>query len=166
MVKIKPGASEVRINFQGKTLELMGCLTEAGALTKSAAAMALRCSRHKVGKAGKALWRSGAINTYNVFSQDISGVNTQFQLWTAKSCQPPADAQEACRLAMLGLFYGHAKIEMPGFGWRLLRRSGRPVMAEVSFTNKEGEMVKWLIDAPRSARCSRPGSRPVDLSYP
>ncbi len=149
MVKMKPGAKEERINFKGKTLELMECLTEAGALTKSAAATALRCSRHKVGKAGKALWRSGAINAYNVFSRDVSGVTTQFQLWTARSGQPPADAKEACHLAILGLFYSHAKIEMPGFGWRLIRRSGRPVMAEVSFTNKDGEMVKWLIDAPR-----------------
>ena len=156
MVKMKPGAKEERINFTGKTLELMECLTEAGALTKSATAMALRCSRQKVGEAGKSLWRSGAINAYNVFSQDISGVNTRFQLWTARNCQPPADAKEACRLAALGLFYGHAKIEMPGFGWRLLRRSGRPVMAEVGFTNKYGEMVKWLIDAPRMGDVSAP----------
>ncbi len=156
MVKMKPGAREERISFTGKALELMECLTEAEALTKSAAAIALRCSRQKVGKAGKALWRSGVINAYNVFTQDISGVNTRFQLWTAKSCRPPADAQEACRLSMLGLFYGHAKIEMSGFGWRLIRRPGRPVMADVSFTNKEGGTAKWLIDAPRMGDAPAP----------
>ena len=156
MVKMKPGVKEERISFTGRTLELMECLAEAGALTKSAAAMALRCSRQKVGEAGNTLWRSGAINAYNVFSLDVSGVTAQFQLWIARGCRPPADAQEVCRLAALGLFYGHAKIEMSGFGWRLIRRPGRPVMAEVSFTSKDGGTVKWLIDAPRMGDAPAP----------
>lgn len=67
----------------------------------------------------------------------------------AKGCQPPGDATEACRLALLGVFFGHAKIEMPGFGWRLLRRPSRPAMAEVSFNDKDGNLIKWVIDAPR-----------------
>ena len=108
MVKMKSGAMEEGINFTGRTLELMECLAEAGALTKSAAAMALRCSRHKVGKAGNTLWRSGAINAYNVFSLDVSGVTAQFQLWIARAASPlptpkkcAASLPWVCSMAML-----------------------------------------------------------------
>ena len=149
MIKMKASISENRHDFTDKTLELLECMTQAGALTKSTAATALRCGRHEADNAGKALWYSGMIDIYNVYSRDVNLNNAQFHLWVAHGCPSPGDATEACRLAVLGIFFGHAKIEMPGFGWRLLRRSGRPAMAEVSFHGKDGNVVKWMIDAPR-----------------
>jgi hypothetical protein len=102
-----------------------------------------------VGSAGKALWRSGAIDIYNVYSRGANGTNAQFYHWVIKGCQPPGNATEACRLASLGLFFGHAKNEIPGFSWQLLRRPGRPVMAELNLVNKDGNAIRWVIDAPR-----------------
>ena len=150
LVKMKAGVMEEGRDFTGKAAELMECMVDAGALTQTAAALALRCNRQEAGRAAKSLWFAGMMDIYNVLSQNASSTtNAQFQLWVIKGCQAPADAREACRLAILGLFYGHAKIEMPGFGWRLVRRHGWPVMAEVGFANKDGEVVKWLVDAPR-----------------
>jgi hypothetical protein len=149
MVKARASFLEEACDFTGRASGLMERMVEAGALTQTAAAAALGCGRHEAGGAAKSLWFSGMIDRYNVFSRSVRGLNALFQLWVVKGCPPPADAREACRMAVLGLFYGHAKIEMPGFGWRLLCRKGRPVMAEVSFTNKDGEPVKWLLDAPR-----------------
>ncbi len=149
VIKMKAGTMDNKRSFTGKTLELLECMMQAGALTKSAAATALRCGRHEAGNVGKTLWYSGMIDIYRVYSRDTSGNNVQFHLWVAKDCQPPANATEACRLALLGIFFGHAKIEMPGFGWRLLRRPSRPAMAEVRLDGKDGNVIRWAIDAPR-----------------
>ncbi len=149
MIKMKSKIIRNEPGFTGKTLGLLECMTQAGALTKSAAATALRCGRHVAGNAGKALWHSGMIDIYNVYSRDLNMNNAQFHLWVAKSCQPPSGATEACRLAVLGIFFSHAKIEMPGFGWRLSRRPGRPAMAEVRLDGKDGNVNRWIIDAPR-----------------
>jgi hypothetical protein len=111
----------------------------------------MRRNRQSAGRAANSLWRAGMIDIYNVLSRNVNGFNAQFQLWVIKGDQPPADAWEACRLAILGLFYGHAKIEMPGFDWRLIHRPGRPVLAEVSFDGKDGEAMRWLIDVPRQS---------------
>ncbi len=149
MVKMKPSAMEKGRELTGKVLDLLECLKEAGALNQTAAATAMRRNRQAAGQAANSLWRAGMIDIYNVLSRDVNGFNAQFQLCVAKGGQPPADAGEACRLAILSLFYGHAKIEMPGFGWRLIHRSGRPVLAEVSFDGKDGAALRWLIDTPR-----------------
>jgi hypothetical protein len=116
MIKMKANAIRNGHGFTGKTLGLLECMTQAGALIKSAATTALRCGRHEASNAGKALWHSGMIDIYNVYSRDVSMNNAQFHLWVAHGCPSPGDATEACRLAVLGIFFGHAKIEMPGFG--------------------------------------------------
>jgi hypothetical protein len=149
MIEVRESVMEEAHSLTVKATDLMECMLEAEALTKSAAAMALRCGRHEVGKAAKNLWSAWMIDIYKVFSRSVTGTNAQFQLWVAKGCRPPADAREACRLAVLGMFYGRAKIEMPGFGWRLVRPHGLPVMAEVTFANKNGRAIKWVVDAPR-----------------
>lgn len=149
LIKARASFVEEAHDFTGKASEVMEIMMEAEAMTQTAAAVGLACNRQKAGGAAKSLWLSGMLDIYNVFSRDVNGVNAQFQLWVAKGCKPPADAREACRLAVLGLFYAHAKIEMPGFGWRLKRGPARPVMAEVAFAHRSGEAVKWLVDAPR-----------------
>jgi hypothetical protein len=150
LVKMKAGSMKERDDCDGKAVALMECLAEAGALTQTAAAVALRRNRQEMGAAAKSLWLAGVVDIYSVFSQSAPGTtNAQFQLWAVKGRQHPADASDACRQAVLGLFYAHARLEMPGFGWRLVRRPGRPVMAEVSFASKDGEAIRWLVDAPR-----------------
>jgi hypothetical protein len=148
--KMKASDMEERGDCAGKAVALIECLAEAGALTQTAAAVALRRNRQEMGAAAKGLWLAGVVDIYSVFSQNAPGTaNAQFQLWVAKGCRHPADAGDACRQAVLGLFYAHARLEMPGFGWRLVRRPGRPVLAEVSFASKDGEAIRWLVDAPR-----------------
>jgi hypothetical protein len=149
MMKVKASFVEEAYDFTGRAAELMERMAETGALTQTAAATALRCNRQAAGGAAKSLWFAGMLDIYNVFSRTVHGTNAQFQLWVARGCRPPADAKEACRLAILGLFYAHARLEMPGFGWRLLHHKGRPPMAEVSFASRDGEVVKWMVDAPR-----------------
>ena len=80
VIKMKAGAIDNKRSFTGKTLELLECMMQAGALTKSAAATALRCGRHEADNAGKPLWYSDMIDIYNVYSRDMNMNNTQFHL--------------------------------------------------------------------------------------
>ena len=149
MDRLQRGRVEQAYGCTGKGPELAECLREAGAMTLTAAAAALGCGRLEAGGAAKSLWSSGMLEIFRVFSKDRYGVSAQFQLWLVKGSQPPVDAREGCRLAALALFYGHARSEMPGFGWRLTRGPRQPVMAEVTFRNAEDETVRWLVDVPR-----------------
>jgi hypothetical protein len=71
-----------------------------------------------------------------------------FKLWVAGRQWLPATAQDACRMAILALFYALARREVPEFGWRILRNSQHPPMAEMTFKGKAG-CERWVIDAPR-----------------
>jgi hypothetical protein len=149
MVRMRPNGLVGDFGFTEKASELTEIMAEAGMMTQTAAAAALGCGRHEVNGAARSLWFSGMMDVYCVVSKDAQGANSQFHLWVLRGHKPPADAREACRMAVLALFYGHAIIEMPGFGWKVTRGPGRPVVAEVRFRNPKGENVRWVIDAPR-----------------
>ncbi|MDA8336344.1 MAG: hypothetical protein M0Z41_15380 [Peptococcaceae bacterium] len=153
--RMRSGRMEPSSDCPGKGPELLECLREAGAMTRTAAAAAPCCGRYEVGTVAKSLWRAGMLEMFSVFSRDRYGVGARFELWLVGGAKPPAGAREACRLAALALFYGHAGTEMPGFGWKLTRIPRRPVMAEVTFRNAH-EPVRWLVDAPRRGEAPRP----------
>ncbi|RYD01495.1 hypothetical protein N752_29780 [Desulforamulus aquiferis] len=72
-----------------------------------------------------------------------------FKLWFPTDAKLPRNAQEACRLAMLGTFFSLAAInEIPDFEWRLIRNSKSPVLGEMTFAGMNGK-EKWIIDVPR-----------------
>ncbi|MDQ0286383.1 hypothetical protein J2Z49_001497 [Desulfofundulus luciae] len=135
------------IDFTGRAFDLLACLTEAQALTTGAAATALGCSRQTAGTAFNSLWWAGMARWVNVFAE-IGQFKGQFRLWLPADARPPKDAQEACRLAALGLFYALAKKEVPGFKWRVVRNGRGGAVAEMEFTGTSGA-EKWVIDAPR-----------------
>ena len=68
--KMKASAMEERGDCAGKAVALIECLAEAGALTQTAAAVALRRNRQEMGAAAKGLWLAGVVDIYSVFSQN------------------------------------------------------------------------------------------------
>ncbi|MQL52769.1 hypothetical protein GFC01_10945 [Desulfofundulus thermobenzoicus] len=92
----------------------------------------------------------------NVFAE-IGEYKGQFRLWYPADARPPKDAQEACRLAALGLFYALAKNEVPGFKWRVTRNGKNGVTAEMLFT-VSNNISRWVIDAPRRDENPIPGA--------
>ncbi|BCV20403.1 hypothetical protein [Moorella sp. Hama-1] len=150
---ITMGAAQYRqgdcesLDFTGRASELIMCLSEALALTTGAAAIALSCHRKVAGSAMNSLWWSGMVRWVNVFAE-MGQYQGQFRLWYRADARPPRDAQEACRLAALGLFYALAKKEVPGFKWQVMRNGKNGILAEMQFDSNSGAN-KWLIDAPR-----------------
>ncbi|SHI88737.1 hypothetical protein [Desulfofundulus thermosubterraneus] len=136
------------IDFTGRAFDLLACLTEAQALTTSAAASALSCHRKVAGSAFTSLWWAGMVCWVGVFAE-MGQHKGQFRLWYPADGRPPKNAQEACRLAALGLFYALAKNEVPGFKWQVLRNGKGGVTAEMQLVTRAGIAEKWVIDAPR-----------------
>ncbi|OAT83489.1 hypothetical protein A6M21_08115 [Desulfotomaculum copahuensis] len=151
----KGGDSE-SIDYTGRAYELMEMLAEAMALTTGAAATVLDCSRQTAGTAFNSLWWAGMVRWVNIFAE-MGEYKGQFRLWYPADVRPPKEAQEACRLAALGLFYALAKNEVPGFKWRVLRNGKSGVTAEMQFTIS-GNSTRWIIDAPRRDEKPVPGA--------
>ncbi|NHM26992.1 MULTISPECIES: hypothetical protein [Desulfofundulus] len=146
MPQYKRGDNE-SIDYTGRAFELMEMLAEATAMTTGAAATALSCHRKVAGSAFNSLWWAGMVRWVNVFAE-IGQFKGQFRLWLPADGRPPKDAQEACRLAALGLFYALARNEVPGFKWQVVRNGKSVVMAEMRFTVADNA-TQWIIDAPR-----------------
>lgn len=141
------GSGCEQIDYTGRAFELMEILAEATALTTGAAATALGCSRQTAGTSFNSLWWAGMTRWVNVFAE-IGEYKGQFRLWYPADNKPPKNAQEACRLAVIGLFYALAKNEVPGFKWRTIRNGKHGATAEMQFTVNEN-ITQWVIDAPR-----------------
>ncbi|MGB9663217.1 MAG: hypothetical protein ACPL5F_14610 [Moorellaceae bacterium] len=138
-----PGASSGARDFSGRAYELLSALVEAKALTQEASANILKCSRRTANSALKTLWYAGMARWVDVFT-----AIGPFRLWLPAEIRPPLDAQEACRLAVYGLFFSLAKNEVPGFSWQLVKARNSPLQARMTFKGANGP-EKWLIDAPR-----------------
>lgn len=130
-------------DFSGRAYELLSALVEAKALTQEASANILKCSRRTANSALKTLWYAGMARWVDVFT-----AVGPFRLWLPAESRPPLDAQEACRLAVYGLFFSLAKKEVPGFNWQLVKAKNSCLHAQMAFNGANGP-EKWLIDAPR-----------------
>ena len=129
-----------------KHVEIVKMLRETEGLTVRSVAAALPCSRRKASKILKALSLSGLVSWVDILGE--SGDSPlQFRLWFLRGTSPPASAQEACRLAVYGLFYALARKDAPGFTWQVSRQDG-VLVVEMGYL-KDGQVKKWQIDAPR-----------------
>lgn len=136
------------IDYTGRAAELMEILTSAQALTSGAAAVALDCSRRTAATTFNSLWWAGMARRVNVFAANNGEQRGLFRLWFSADVRSPRNAQEACRLAVLGFFYSRAKNEVPGFEWQVIRKTTGAVV-EMRYATADGRPERWLIDAPR-----------------
>jgi len=131
------------IELSGEALGLLRELSLGEALTLSSLAQKSGRSRAKTDKMLKRLQNAGMVK-YASVATDYS----VFKLWLPSDVTPPRTAGEACRLAVLGIFFTLAAQEAPGFRWRLIRQKSSPVLGELVFAGSKGQ-EKWIIDAPR-----------------
>lgn len=132
-------------DFTGRAFEVLQYLSEADALTTSAVSILLNKYRNTSGQSLTCLWHACLVRWVTVAT--TLGI---FKLWVTADAKPPRNAMEACRMAVLGLYYSRAKKEVPGFEWRLLRSHQKPVQAEMLLTPRgQTEKVKMIIDVPR-----------------
>lgn len=142
-------AEEARL-LSGRAREVLQITTEMGCLTQRAVMVAVDCRPLATSRAVKSLWYAGMVNVVNIVTS-----SSLFKLWVAGREWMPANPQDACRLAILSLFYALARREVPEFSWRIVRSSHHPPMAEMTFKGKTG-FGKWLIDAPRRGEMPSP----------
>ena len=145
MVISKPhGLSETKIPSPGKMgIEVLKMLSMNEALMLNSLVHLLDNYRKKINHLLTKLFNKGLVKIVSVTTEHAT-----FALWLPMDTRSPRNAQEACRLAMLGSFMASAMKEMPDFQWRLIRNNKSPVLAEMTFTGKYGK-EKWIIDAPR-----------------
>ncbi|PHJ36871.1 hypothetical protein P378_19980 [Desulforamulus profundi] len=142
-------------DFGGRAFEVLQYMEEAEFLLSLSLANLIKENRYAVNKSINSLWYAGLIRWISV-----SGNNAIFKIYMTVDSRPPKDPNEACRLATLSLFYALAKKEVPGFGWRLIRSKDTPVMAEMSYINRETkELSKMIIDAPRRGEKPHPDAQ-------
>ncbi|WP_066638380.1 MarR family transcriptional regulator [Desulfolucanica intricata] len=154
MIAVKTPINKKVGNLGRKAFTILEYLSEAEALTTSALSNLMGYYRYDVKGALKSLVSTGLVREIEVATS--LGI---FKLWVKSDIKLPQNAQEACRLAALGLFYAWAKKEVPNFEWSLLKIKKKPVMAEMTFLPK-GQMnrIKWLIDVPRRGEKPHPNA--------
>ena len=138
-----PAFRSAKLPLSPKTQEILRHLSIGAALTTNSLVRITGKHRPGMNKDLLRLWQAGLVKQLAIATD-----HTVFKLWTTADRKPPATAQEACRMAVLGAFYALAARETPDFGWRLIRDSRYMVVGEMSFTGRNGR-EKWLIDAPR-----------------
>lgn len=132
-------------DFNGKAMEIMSLLSEAEAVTITALSIAAGYNRQLVQKSLTSLWHAGLARWVAVAT--AMGI---FKLWLCADTRPPKTPDEACRMAVLGMYFALARKEVPGFEWRLIRGKRAAAHAEMSLIMKANEEKgKVLIDAPR-----------------
>lgn len=131
-------------DFNGKAMEIMSLLSEAEAVTITALANAAGYNRQLVQRSMTSLWHAGLAKWVAVAT--AMGI---FKLWLCADTRPPKTPGEACRLAVLSMYYALARKEVPGFEWRVIRGK-KPAHAEMSLILKANEEKgKVIIDVPR-----------------
>lgn len=142
-------------DFGGRAFEVLQYMEEAEFLILTSITKLLNDSRFIASKSINSLWYAGLVRWINV-----SANNSIFKIYMTVDTRVPKGPNEACRLATLGLFYAYAKKEVPGFGWRLIRSKETPIMAEMSYINRETkELSKMIIDAPRRGEKPHPDAQ-------
>lgn len=134
---------ELKLAPSGKTMDVLQKLSEAEALTLNTLTMLCDSYRTSVDRMLIKLLHDSLVKNVCVATE-----HTIFKLWLPMDAKLPRNAQEACRLAMLGTFFSLAFKEIPNLQWRLIRNNKPPVLGEMIFTGKSGK-EKWIIDAPR-----------------
>jgi len=132
-----------------KCKELMKYFNETGLLTATTAAMLLNTSRMAAQKLLAKLWKARFIKCIEVVTASVP--ERVFKLWVSNDKMLPKLPNEACRLAVLSIFYGRSKNNLPGFMWELKKHNkSKKIYASMTYL-PPGEKKKstLLIDAPR-----------------
>lgn len=127
----------------GKALEVLRKLSMAEALTLNTLTLICNSYRKSIDELLIKLFHDGLVKNVCVATE-----HTIFKLWSSADAKLPRNAQEACRLAILGAFFSLAIKEIPDFEWKLIRNNKSSVLGEMTFTGKKGK-EQWIIDVPR-----------------
>lgn len=127
----------------GRVLDVLQKLSMAEALMLNNLAKLCGYYRSNIEALLIKLFHDGLVKNVHVATE-----HTIFKLWLPMDAKLPRNAQEACRLAMLGAFFSLAFKEIPNLRWRLIRNNKAPVLGEMTFAGKNGE-EKWIVDVPR-----------------
>lgn len=134
MAAVKPPPEIESIDFNGKAFEVLQHLNESEAITVNAMMILMGCNRKTVQNSMMSLWYAG-LSKYVAVATNLG----MFKLWMASETRQPKTPSEACRMAALGYFYAHAKKEVPGFEWKMVKRKNKEVYAEMSVTKNSTE---------------------------
>ncbi|WP_027365109.1 ADP-ribosylation factor GTPase-activating family protein [Desulfotruncus alcoholivorax] len=140
------------IKYNNKVEETLKYLKEAEYLPVSTIAILLGCSRGIAQKLMVKMWEAHLVKCIEITT--YSTPSMLFKLWVNSLSTLPRNANEACRLAMLGAFYARTKKELPGFEWNLVKtkrsKVKKNVYAEMVYlSGTKNEKTMLLIDAPR-----------------
>lgn len=149
---LKYPAEVMNIEYNSIIFEVLKYLGEAEYLPVSTIALLIGHSRGRTQKLMAKMWRARLVKCIEV--NTYSTPSMSFKLWISMAYSLPKSANDACRLAMLGAFYGRIKKEMPGLEWILIKaRRGKGknnVNAEMTYLSGEKkDKITLLIDAPR-----------------
>ncbi|WP_031516829.1 hypothetical protein [Desulfofalx alkaliphila] len=134
---------KLKLTQERKVLDILQKLSMAEALMTNSLVRLNRSYRTSIEKILVKLLHEGLIKNVCVATE-----HTIFKLWISADGKLPRNAQEACRLAILGIFFSLAKKEIPNFQWRVIRSNKSPILGEMTFEGKNGS-EKWVIDVPR-----------------
>lgn len=144
---------EIRnIEYNNKVYETLKFLKEAEYLPVSTIALLLGCSRGIAQKLLAKMWKARLVKCIEVTT--YSTPSMMFKLWVNSLSTLPQNANEACRLAMLGAFYARTKKELSGFEWNLAKtkrgKAKKYVCAEMAYlSGTKNEKTMFIVDAPR-----------------
>ena len=135
-----------------KDYEILAKMSQVGPMTASAVTRLIRKSKTQAQGFLHRNWNIGDLDCFEV--DTIHG--TSYKLWLTVDRETPGNAQEACRMSMLGWLYTLAVVDNHNVGWRLFKNNGL-VMAEMAVI-KNGIEKKWIIDVPRRGEATHPGA--------
>lgn len=138
-----------KIEQSSKVYEIMKYLAQAEYLPVSTIAELLGCRRIVAQKLMGKMWKSRLVKCVEIAT--YSNPKMLFKLWMPSTMALPKNAMEACKLAMLGTFYGRAKNMLAEFEWGIVRSKDRKTLtAEIVYMpGGEKEKTRLVIDAPR-----------------
>ena len=132
-------------------------LREAEYLPVSMIAILLGCSRSSAQKLMAKMWQARLVKCIEIATYSTPSMT--FKLWVNSVSGMPKNANEACRLAVLGAFYGRIKKEQAELEWIIVKRSKekKQVTATMAFVPAgKKDKVTLTVDAPRRGEKPNP----------
>ncbi|MTI82388.1 MAG: winged helix-turn-helix transcriptional regulator [Firmicutes bacterium] len=142
-----------------RAFDALRYISEGEYLTVTTVAILMQCSRMMATKTIKNLWMARLVKCVEVVTNTTP--ERLFKIWMISTKKLPKNANEACRLAALGMFYGRTKNSLSEYEWNIIRRSREKkyVTATIKFlpTGKK-DKTTLSIDAPRRGEKPSPDS--------
>jgi len=147
-----PGQIKEIDNSNKKLFDALKYFKEAEYLPLSAIAALMKCSRRSGKKIVDHLWMVRLIKCIEVVT--CTEPERIFKLWmqAAKGRNMPKNANEACRLAVLGTFYSRVANVLPEIEWSIIQRGKEKKYVSAAMTYLPAgkrEKSTLIVDAPR-----------------